>query len=185
MGIIFPPARAQPFHAAGASIHPELYNASQSGLQGTSISLKSFPGTVPGIRRVVTSGYCVRISASLFTSVTSQWSTLATQFSNGVDTILDFVEHGPLPMHLTEAEIMGQVQRLVEEGQDYVQSNAPTLATQVLSNAGTVADVFAVLALALFSTIFFLASGGRMWRWFINELPTRMRPRVHMAAGAG
>ena len=66
-----------------------------------------------------------------------------------------------------------------------MQSNAPTLATQVLSNAGTVADVFAVLALVLFSTIFFLASGGRMWRWFLNELPARYRQRVHRAAGAG
>lgn len=119
------------------------------------------------------------------TSVTSQWATLGTQFSNGVDTILDFVEHGPLPMHLTEAEVMGQVQLLVEQGQAYVQSNAPTLATEVLSNAGTVADVFAVLALALFSTIFFLASGGRMWRWFLNELPATMRESVHRAAGAG
>ena len=119
------------------------------------------------------------------TSVTSQWSTLATQFSNGVDTILDFVEHGPLPMHLTEAEVMGQVQRLVEQGQAYVQSNAPALATEVLSNAGTVVDVFAVLALAIFSTIFFLASGGRMWRWFLNELPSTMRESVHRAAGAG
>ena len=102
---------------------------------------------------LTTMGVVAGLVFYVVTSVTSQWSTLATQFSNGVDTILDFVEHGPLPMHLTEAEIMGQVQRLVEEGQDYVQSNAPTLATQVLSNAGTVADVFAVLALALFSKI--------------------------------
>ena len=95
------------------------------------------------------------------------------------------MENGPLPLHLTEAEVMGQVQRLVEQGQDYVQSNAPTLATEVLSNARTVVDVFAVLALAIFSTIFFLASGGRMWRWFLNELPAPMRESVHRAAGAG
>ena len=42
-----------------------------------------------------------------------------------------------------------------------------------------------VLALALFVTIFFLASGGKMWRWFLNELPATMRESTHRAAGAG
>ena len=141
------------------------------------------PATFLGLLTAV--GAVAGLVFYVVTSVTSQWSTLATQFSNGVDTILDFVENGPLPLHLTEAEVMGQVQRLVEQGQDYVQSNAPALATEVLSNAGTVVDVFAVLALAIFSTIFFLASGGRMWRWFLNELPAPMRESVHRAAGAG
>lgn len=118
-------------------------------------------------------------------SVTSQWNSLATQFSDGLDTIVDFVEHGPLPVHLTQQELATQFQALVRQGQDYVQSNAPHLATEILSNASGLVDVFAVLALAIFSTIFFLASGGRMWRWFLNELPAHMRESVHRAAGAG
>ncbi|RRD29099.1 AI-2E family transporter [Actinomyces bowdenii] len=118
-------------------------------------------------------------------SVTSQWSSLATQFSDGLDTIVDFVEHGPLPVHLTQQELTAQFQALVRQGQDYVQSNAPHLATEILSNASGLVDVFAVLALAIFSTIFFLASGGRMWRWFLDELPAHMRESVHRAAGAG
>ncbi len=142
-----------------------------------------YPATFLGLLTAV--GAVVGLLFYVVTSVTNQWSILATQFSDGVNTIMDFVEHGPLPMHLTEAEVMGQVQRLVEQGRDYVQSNAPTLATEVLSNARTVVDVFAVLALAIFSTIFFLASGGRMWRWFLNELPAAMRESVHRAAGAG
>ena len=142
-----------------------------------------YPATFLGLLTAV--GAVVGLLFYVVTSVTNQWSILATQFSDGVNTIMDFVEHGPLPMHLTEAEVMGQVQRLVEQGRDYVQSNAPTLATEVLSNARTVVDVFAVLALAIFSTIFFLASGGRMWRWFLNELPAPMRESVHRAAGAG
>nr|WP_315501448.1 AI-2E family transporter [Actinomyces radicidentis] len=119
------------------------------------------------------------------TSVANQWSTLALQFSDGINTILDFIEHGPLPVHLSQQELVAQVQKAVEEAQTYVQTNAPSLASEVLANAGTVADVFVVLALALFTTIFFLASGGRMWRWFLNELPATMRERVHRAAGAG
>nr|WP_233188394.1 AI-2E family transporter [Actinomyces qiguomingii] len=119
------------------------------------------------------------------TSVTHQWNTLASQFSDGVDTIVDFIVNGPLPLDLTQQELMGQLQQLLEQGQDYLMNNAPALATEVLSNAGTVVNIFAVLALAIFSTIFFLASGGRMWRWFLNELPARIREDVHHAAGAG
>lgn len=119
------------------------------------------------------------------TSVTNQWNTLASQFSDGVDTIVDFIVDGPLPLDLTQQELTGQLQQLLEQGQHYLMNNAPTLATEVLSNAGTVVNVFAVLALAIFTTIFFLASGGRMWRWFLNELPARIREDVHRAAGAG
>ncbi|RAX20435.1 MULTISPECIES: AI-2E family transporter [Actinomyces] len=119
------------------------------------------------------------------TSVTNQWNTLASQFSDGVDTIVDFIVNGPLPLDLTQQELMGRLQDLLRQGQNYLANNAPTLATEVLSNAGTVVNIFAVLALAIFSTIFFLASGGRMWRWFLNELPARMREDVHHAAGAG
>ena len=86
---------------------------------------------------------------------------------------------------LTQQELAAQFQGWVRQGQEYLQSNAPTLATEILSNASALVDVFAVLALAIFSAIFFLASGGRMWRWFLNELPAHMRESVHRAAGAG
>ena len=118
-------------------------------------------------------------------SVTDQWSSLAAQFSTGVNTILDFVEHGPLPIHFSQQEVVQTMQGLVNQGQRYVESNATSLAGEVLSNAGTVVNVFVVLALAVFTSIFLLASGGRMWRWFLNELPAHLRSRVHRAAGAG
>ncbi len=116
-------------------------------------------------------------------SVTSQWNSLASQFSDGLDTIMDFLEHGPL--HLTQQQVYHQLQVWLRQGQHYLQSNAPSLASEVLSNASAVVDVLTVLALALFVTIFFLASGGKMWRWFLNELPATMRESTHRAAGAG
>ena len=117
------------------------------------------------------------------TSVTSQWNSLASQFSDGLDTIMDFLEHGPL--HLTQQQVYYQIQVWLRQGQHYLQSNAPSLASEVVSNASAVVDVLTVLALALFVTIFFLASGGKMWRWFLNELPATMRESTHRAAGAG
>lgn len=118
-------------------------------------------------------------------SVTSQWTTLADQFSTGLDQIVRFLEEGPLPIHLSQQEIVATMQSLVAQGQAYLESHAPSLATEVLSNAGAILDVFVVLALAVFTAIFLLASGGRMWRWFLDELPARLREPVHRAAGAG
>lgn len=130
-------------------------------------------------------GFVAALLAYVISSVTSQWSSLAAQFSDGVTTIMEFVEDGPLPVHVTQDQLQNQINTWLKEGQNYVQSNAPTLVSEVLSNAGTLVDVFAVLALALFTTIFFLAAGGKMWRWFLNELPARLRESVHRAAGAG
>nr|WP_126383907.1 AI-2E family transporter [Actinomyces howellii] len=142
-----------------------------------------YPATFLGLLTAL--GLVAGLLAYVVSSVTNQWSSLAAQFSDGVSTIVDFLENGPLPVHLTQDQLMGQVDTWLAQGQSYVQDNAPTLASEVLSNAGTVVDVFAVLALAVFSTIFFLASGARMWRWFLNELPARQRESVHRAAGAG
>ncbi|AYD89860.1 AI-2E family transporter [Actinomyces lilanjuaniae] len=127
----------------------------------------------------------VGLVAYVVTSVTGQWDSLAAQFSDGLDTIVDFVETGPLPLHVTQQQLTEQFQEWVSQGQDYLQNNAPSLASEVLSNASGLVDFFAVMALAVFSTIFFLASGEKMWRWFLNELPAHLRESVHRAAGAG
>ena len=132
---------------------------------------------------LTTIGAIAGLVTYVVTSVTSQWGSLASQFGDGLNTIMDFLENGPL--HLTQQQIYHQLQLWLRQGQHYLQSNAPSLASELLSNASAVVDVLTVLALALFVTIFFLASGGRMWRWFLNELPATMRESTHRAAGAG
>ncbi|GAA4286388.1 hypothetical protein GCM10022262_07470 [Georgenia daeguensis] len=129
------------------------------------------------------------VVAGLFTyvisSVAGQWESLANRFSDGIDTILQFFESGPLPFHFTQAELNDAINEAVAQATTYVQQNAGDLVGQVLSNAGAVALVFTVLALSLFLTIFFLARGGYMWRWFLNQLPSKNRERTHVAATAG
>src|SRR5690606_11228465 len=118
-------------------------------------------------------------------SVAGQWEDLADQFGQGIDDIFEFLETGPLPVHFTQAEIYDWINELVGQAQDYVSQNAGTLAGQVLSNAGAVALLFTVLALSIFVTVFFLLRGGDMWRWFLNQLPSKSREPVHRAASAG
>ena len=118
-------------------------------------------------------------------SVVGQWDKLAQQFNHGIGQILDFLENGPLPWHVTQDEVYNWINDLIKQATDYVQSNAGDLAGQVVSNAGAVALVFTIFALSLFVTIFLLSSGKRMWLWFLNQLPVRNRTNVHRAAGAG
>lgn len=128
------------------------------------------------------------VSGALFyviSSVVDQTRTLTAQFSSGVNTILDFLENGPLPFHYSQQDVLHAAEVGLARGQEYIESNASSLAGTALSNASNVATVFIVLALAFFTAIFFLASGGQMWRWFINELPIGVRERAHRAAGAG
>ncbi|GAA4422538.1 AI-2E family transporter [Georgenia halophila] len=129
------------------------------------------------------------VVAGLFTyvisSVADQWDTLADRFQSGIQTILDFLESGPLPFQITQAEIYETINSAVAEATTYVRENAGDLAGQVLNNAGAVAIVFTILALSLFLTIFFLARGEWMWLWFLNQLPARNRERTHAAATAG
>lgn len=121
----------------------------------------------------------------VITSVVGQWDRLARQFEDGVGTILDFLENGPLPWHITQDEVYDWVNDLISQATRYVQSNAGDLVGQVLSNAGAVALTFTIFALSLFLTIFFLSSGTKMWLWFLNQLPAHNRYNVHRAAGAG
>lgn len=127
----------------------------------------------------------VGIFTYVISSVAGQWEDLADQFGQGIDDIFEFLETGPLPVHFTQAEIYDWINELVGQAQDYVSQNAGTLAGQVLSNAGAVALLFTVLALSIFVTVFFLLRGGDMWRWFLNQLPSKSREPVHRAASAG
>ncbi|MFH5822702.1 AI-2E family transporter [Georgenia sp. AZ-5] len=121
----------------------------------------------------------------VITSVAGQWSTLAARFGDGIDTILEFFESGPLPFHFTQAEINEAINQLVDQASTYLQENAADLAGTLFSNAGALVLIFTVLALSLFVTIFFLARGKDMWQWFLSQLPMRNRERMHAAASAG
>lgn len=119
------------------------------------------------------------------TSVAGQWPKLTDQFGNGVDMIIDFLQSTPFHIRLTPTEVTDWVNEMIQKGQSYVATNWGKLAGDVLSNVSSVALVFTVIALAVFTTIFFLHSGSQMWRWFLNLLPERRRDTTHRAASAG
>ncbi len=114
-------------------------------------------------------------------SVANQWQALSRQFGDGIDQIVDFLEHGPLPVSITNEQIAGWI----DNGRQWIEQHAGDLASQAAASAGSVVEVFTALALAVFCAIFFLARGQEMWTWFVNQLPASVRDSWKTAGGAG
>jgi len=114
-------------------------------------------------------------------SVAGQWESLSTQFSDGIDQIIDFLENGPLPFDITS----GDLNTWIDNGRQWVETHGGELASQAAAGAGSVVEGFTVIALATFCTVFFLARGREMWTWFLNQLPMRSRDTWQTAGGAG
>lgn len=114
-------------------------------------------------------------------SIATQWNDLAKQFETGINQITDFLESGVLPFTITNDQIV----EWIDNGVDWVQQHAGTIASQAAASAGSVVEAFTALALAIFCTVFFLARGTQMWTWFLNQLPVRVRESWITAGGAG
>ena len=114
-------------------------------------------------------------------SIANKWNDLAKQFGDGLNQITDYLESGKLPIKISN----DQIATWISNGQKWVQGHAGDLAGQAAAGAGSVVEVFGALALAIFCTVFFLSRGRDMWTWFLNQLPSRVRPTWKEAAGAG
>ena len=101
-----------------AILHPivKLYNK----------VLPRYPATFLGLLTVL--GIVGGMFTYVITSVTGQWDSLAQQFTSGAHTIVDFLEHGPLPFHISQHDLNMQVNAALDRGQAYLRSNAPSLA---------------------------------------------------------
>ena len=114
-------------------------------------------------------------------SVAGQWEQLAGQFDTGVQQILQYLESGPFGLSVT----VDQINEWINQGRQWLTDNADSLVSQAAQSAGSVFEGFAIFALSIFCTVFFVASGGKMWRWFLGQIPEQHRSRWQAAAGAG
>ena len=112
-------------------------------------------------------------------SVAQQWESLGEQFNTGIATLLTFLRDSPLHLQVTADDVDGWI----TSAQEWVADNSNTVASQVVTSAGSVVQVFTVLALAIFCTVFFVTHGTEMWTWFLNQLPVRMREPWHAGGG--
>lgn len=114
-------------------------------------------------------------------SVAGQWERLAGQFNTGIDQIVGLIENNSLPVDVD----VDNRDQWIDDAASWLQQNAETLVGRAAESAGSIVEGIAVLALGLFCTVFFVASGASMWRWFMDQVPPRTRSRWHAAASAG
>lgn len=110
-------------------------------------------------------------------SVRGQWNQLSEEFSAGIQDLLGQLEHLPFGLSVTTT----QIQEWIDQGEQWLSENQDDLINRAASGAaegaGSLFEVFAILAIATFCTVFFLARGSQMWLWFINQLPARVREK--------
>lgn len=127
---------------------------------------------------------------SLIASVSLLVYLIVTQFRDGfsglsdrarssVTQFLGWLEGGPL--HLSSDEIGRYVQTFFTS----LERDSSVLWSGALSVGSTVGQIGAGTLLALFSLIFLLLDGKRIWFWVVGFLPSRARAAVDGAGRAG
>lgn len=105
-----------------------------------------------------------------------QLPNIGEEFRSGLDQIDRWLQEGPLGW---DAD---RIQGYVDDLRAWINSNQAGFAEGIIGSAATVAEILTGLFLAIFSAIFFLAGGDKIWSWLLSLVPKRQRPRVD---GAG
>ncbi|MEU6578570.1 AI-2E family transporter [Streptomyces sp. NPDC046805] len=112
-------------------------------------------------------------------TVADEATALSGQFRGGIHRIELWLQRPPF--RLSPAKL-ADLQRQVT---DYLNTHRANLLSSALSGLGRVVELVAGAALALFSSVFFIHSGERLWAWVRDELlPRRARPAWDRAGRA-
>jgi predicted PurR-regulated permease PerM len=104
---------------------------------------------------------------------------LRTQMSEALDQINNWLSTGPL--HLTDT----QLQSMLDNAKEGIQGNQGEVAGHVLDTALTLGKLVGSLVLMLFTLIFFLYDGDKIWRFLTRLAPREHRDRVDVAGRRG
>ncbi|WP_439663818.1 AI-2E family transporter [Lentzea sp. HUAS TT2] len=104
---------------------------------------------------------------------------LVAQLSNSVDAVSAWLTAGPL--HLSELQLREFTDRLLAT----LRENQAGITSGALTTAATVGETLTQMLLVLFTLIFFLYDGGRIWGFVIRVAPTGVRTRVDVAGRRG
>ena len=85
------------------------------------------------------------------------------------------------PMHLTDE----QITNYAEKAWEAIQKDSEVLVSGVMSVGSTAGHVLTGALLVLFTTLFFLIDGRKIWAWVVCLFPRRARPAVDGAGFAG
>ncbi|HEY1570662.1 MAG TPA: AI-2E family transporter [Pseudonocardiaceae bacterium] len=104
---------------------------------------------------------------------------LSRQVSQSLQQISNWLETGPL--HLSQQQLRNFVNQIVKS----LGADQSALTTGVLSTAVTVGEMATAALLTLFTLIFFLHDGNKVWTFTVKIVPADVRDRVDVAGRRG
>ncbi|MEV5974096.1 AI-2E family transporter [Streptomyces sp. NPDC051921] len=111
-------------------------------------------------------------------AVAGERTTLVREFREGIGRIEHWLEQPPFRLN---PRALTDVQSRIGE---FLSSHRSTLVSEAVSGAHRLVAVLTTLALALFSSVFFIHSGDRQWGWFRDQLPPSARVRADVGGRA-
>lgn len=115
----------------------------------------------------------------VITQVASGFGDLARQSVTAFTDLKTFLAQSPL--QVSEADLDGFFRQVWE----MIQTDGAALASGAAAVGTSVGHVLAGILLTLFSTLFFLIDGDRIWAWLVRLFPRRARPATDDAGRAG
>lgn len=104
--------------------------------------------------------------------LSTQVTDLKANVVQGITQIQEWLNNGPLG--ITDS----QIQRWVDQANASISSSNTSVVTRIGEVGITVTHIVAGFFIALFSTIFFLYEGDRIWAWVVSLFPRAARERV-------
>lgn len=153
-----------------AVLHPLEKRLETSGLRG---SLATALVLLVGVAVFGLIGWFVVVQ------ITSHAGTLGDQLTKVSDQIRDWLKNGPF--HLNQADIDNFANSITNT----IKNNQGKLVSGALTTAQTVFEFLGGLALAIFSTFFFLRDGDAIWRWVLRLVPAPAREPIDHAGRRG
>ncbi|MET7568177.1 AI-2E family transporter [Streptomyces sp. NPDC005492] len=101
---------------------------------------------------------------------------LSDQVQNGVDDLRNWLLKGPF--HVTEK----QINQIAKNLREAIGANTDQITSFGLEGVQVIVEALTGILLSIFSTLFLLYDGPRIWQWSLKLVPAAARPAM---AGAG
>ncbi|MET7454731.1 AI-2E family transporter [Streptomyces sp. NPDC005574] len=101
---------------------------------------------------------------------------LSSQVQDGIDELRKWLLHSPF--HVTDK----QINQIAKNLREAIGSNTDAITSVGLEGVTVVVEALTGILLTIFSTLFLLYDGRRIWEWTLKLVPAAARPGV---AGAG
>jgi predicted PurR-regulated permease PerM len=139
-------------------------------------------GVARGPATLTTVLIAIVVLGGVLTLVVVRAAEQAPQLGNEVNNLIPHIKRwlitGPLRLNPTT------VNNLSKHLTDQITKNSSLIASTALSTGKTALDVLGGIALVIFSTIFLLYDGQRVWGFLIKGAPEAVRPNVDAAGRA-